>query len=177
MRISAPFQHFNMSQSHSHMLCITYSWLTVYKELYSVEKSVHLHYACKVALLPLNGNVNNQNNLYWYPLHEIALYDLKVRDQCAMNMHKSMWPRLLEETINSHPLLCPSESGNILQRINWTRKIKFLHASQFRGPQDKLLNGCPKRDTGQMFDNSCPVAFQISRFEYIQLLFVGDTKR
>jgi hypothetical protein len=56
-----------------------------------------------VALLTLNENVNNQNNLYWYPLNEIALYDLKVRDQCAMNVCKSMWPGFLEETINSYP--------------------------------------------------------------------------
>jgi hypothetical protein len=87
---------------HASYIIHVYSWLTVYKELYSVEKSVHLCYVCKVALLKLNGNLN-ENNLYWYPLHEIASYDLKVRDQCAINVHKSMWPRLLEETINSHP--------------------------------------------------------------------------
>ena len=88
MRMSTPFQHLNMTQSHSHMLCITYSWLTVYKELYSVENSVHLHYTCKVALPTLNGTVNSQSNLYWYPLHEIASYDLKVR-KMSFFMHRN----------------------------------------------------------------------------------------
>jgi len=54
MSISASFQHLNMTQSESY---------AVYKELYSAEKSVHLHYVCKVPLLTLNGNVNNQNNI------------------------------------------------------------------------------------------------------------------
>lgn len=121
MRISAPFQHLNMTQSHSHMLCIIYSWLTVYKEVYSVQKSVHLHYVCKVALLTLNGNVYNQIT-YWYPLHEIASYDLTVRGQCAMNVCKSMWPRLLEETTNSYLYYVHLNLQTSFKELNGGRK-------------------------------------------------------
>lgn len=159
MRISAPFRNLNMSQSHSHMLCIIYSWLTVYKALYSVEKTVHLHYVCKVALLTLNANVNNQKNLYWYPLHEIALYDLEVRDQCATNVCKKHVAQASWWNYKFLPLLRPFESGNILRRINWTRKNDVSSRITTPWSIGQLLNGCPKRDSGQMVDNSWTVAF------------------
>jgi hypothetical protein len=115
-----------MSQSHSHTLHIIHSWLTVYKELYSAEKSVHLLYICKVTLLTLNGNVNNQNNLYWYPLHEIALYNLKVRDQCATNVCKTMWSRLLEETINSYPYYIHLNLATSFKELTKQRQWSFF---------------------------------------------------
>jgi len=74
-----------------------------------------------VALLTLNGNVYNQIT-YWYPLHEIASYDLTVRGQCAMNVCKSMWPRLLEETTNSYLYYVHLNLQTSFKELNGGRK-------------------------------------------------------
>jgi len=126
MRISAPFQHLSMTQSHSHMLCITYSWLTVYKEVYSIEKSVHLHYVCKVALLTLNGNVNNQNNIFVSISWNCFIWPYSRRPMCNECVQKHV-AQASWRNYKFLPLLCPFESGHILQRINWTKRSFLMH--------------------------------------------------
>jgi hypothetical protein len=55
-----------------------------------------------------HGNVNSQNNRYWYSenthaVHEVPLHDLNVGVWCAVSVHKIVGPVFVrEQTNNSH---------------------------------------------------------------------------
>ena len=56
--------------------------------------------------------------------------ETNVQRMCA----KSMWPRLLDETINSYPYYVHLNLETSFEELTEQEKMKFLRASQRHGP-------------------------------------------